>query len=145
MRLTQFSDYALRVMMYAAAQPGRLITIDETAAVYKVSRNHLMKVVNVLTRAGYLKAVRGRAGGFTLAVAPNRIRLGAVIRMTEPDFAMVECFTDDNRCQVTPTCKLRGIIQEALNAFVATLDRYTLSDLLLQPEDFGLRLEVPAS
>ncbi len=139
MRLTNFSDYALRVLMYAAAQRERLITIEETAQIYDISRNHLMKVVNVLTRAGYLKAVRGRAGGFTLAKRPDRIRIGAVLRLTEPDFALVECFSADNHCLIAPTCRLRGVLSEALAAFVAVLDRHTLDDLLLHPEDFGLQ------
>lgn len=142
MRLTQFSDYSLRVLMYAAAQRERLVTIEETALVYKISRNHLMKVVNVLTRAGYLKAIRGHAGGFTLALSPDKIRLGTIMRVTEPDFAMAECLTADNRCQITPSCRLRGMLDEALEAFFATLDRYTLNDLLLHPDDFGLQIEV---
>jgi len=70
---------------------------------------------------------------------PDRIRLGAVVRVTEPDFALVECFTADSRCQITPSCRLRGVLREALEAFVSTLDRYTLDDLLLRPEDFGLQ------
>ncbi|EQD35281.1 BadM/Rrf2 family transcriptional regulator [mine drainage metagenome] len=139
MRLTNFSDYALRVLMYAAAQRERLITIEETAQIYDISRNHLMKVVNVLTRAGYLKAVRGRAGGFTLAKRPDRIRIGAVLRLTEPDFALVECFSADNHCLIAPACRLRSVLREALAAFVAVLDRHTLDDLLLHPEDFGLQ------
>ncbi|WP_297899702.1 Rrf2 family transcriptional regulator [Metallibacterium sp.] len=139
MRLTNFSDYALRVLMYAAAQRERLITIEETAQIYDISRNHLMKVVNVLTRAGYLKAVRGRAGGFTLAKRPDRIRIGAVLRLTEPDFALVECFSAGNHCLIAPACRLRGVLREALAAFVAVLDRHTLDDLLLHPEDFGLQ------
>jgi Rrf2 family nitric oxide-sensitive transcriptional repressor len=98
MRLTNFSGYALRVLMYAAAQGDRLITIEETANVYGISRTHLMKVANQLTQAGYLKAVRGRSGGLALAKRPNRIKLGDVLRVTEPDFALVECFTADNRC-----------------------------------------------
>ena len=139
MRWTNFSDYALRVLMYAAAQRERLITIEETAQIYDISRNHLMKVVNVLTRAGYLKAVRGRTGGFTLARRPDRIRIGAVLRLTEPDFALVECFSADNHCLIAPTCRLRGVLSEALAAFVAVLDRHTLGDLLLHPENFGLQ------
>lgn len=139
MRLTNFSDYALRVLMYAAAQRERLITIEETAQIYDISRNHLMKVVNVLTRAGYLKAVRGRTGGFTLARRPDRIRIGAVLRLTEPDFALVECFSAGNHCLIAPACRLRGVLREALAAFVAVLDRHTLDDLLLHPEDFGLQ------
>ena len=133
MRLTNFSDYALRVLMYAASQGDRLITIEETADIYGISRAHLMKVVNQLTRAGYLKAVRGRSGGLTLARSPNRINVGEVLRATEPDFALVECFTPDNRCVITSRCRLRGALKEALGAFAETLDRYTLADLLLTP------------
>lgn len=139
MQLTNFSDYTLRVLMYAAAQGDRLITIEETAGVYHISRAHLMKVVNQLTRAGYLKAVRGRSGGLALAKRPERINLGDVLRTTEPDFALVECFTDSNRCVLTPRCRLRGVLHEALAAFIGTLDRYTLADLILSPEDFGLQ------
>ncbi len=139
MQLTNFSDYALRVLMYAAAQGDRLITIKETADVYSISRAHLMKVANQLTRAGYLKAVRGRSGGLALAKRPNRIKLGDVLRATEPDFALAECFGTDNRCLITPRCRLRGVLREALAAFVGTLDRYTLADLILSPEDFGIR------
>lgn len=139
MRLTNFSDYALRVLLYAAARRDELITIEETAKVYGISKAHLMKVVNQLTRAGYLKAVRGRSGGLTLAMRPNKIRLGDVVRATEPDFAMVECFTPDNQCRITPRCRLRGVLKEALGAFLSTLDGYTLADLVLRPEDFGIR------
>ncbi len=139
MRLTNFSDYALRVLMLAAARADRLITIEETAAVYGISRAHLMKVANQLTRAGFLKAVRGRSGGLTLAMAPGQINLGDVLRATEPDFALVECFTADNRCMLTPRCRLRGVLNEALSAFVVTVERYTLADLVLSPEDFGLQ------
>lgn len=139
MRLTNFSDYALRVLMYAAAQDDRLITIEETADVYGISRAHLMKVANHLTRAGYLKAVRGRSGGLALAKRPNRIKLGDVLRATEPDFALVECFTSDNHCLITPRCRLRGVLKEALAAFTGTLDRYTLADLILTPEAFGVK------
>ncbi len=139
MRLTNFSDYALRVLMYAATQGDRLITIEETAELYGISRAHLMKVANQLTRSGFLRAVRGRSGGLALAKRPDRINLGEVLRVTEPDFALVECFTVDNRCVITPHCRLRGVLQEALAAFNATLDRYTLADLILHPEDFGIQ------
>jgi Rrf2 family nitric oxide-sensitive transcriptional repressor len=139
MRLTNFSDYALRVLLYAAARPDQLITIEETAKAYGISKAHLMKVANQLTRSGYLKAVRGRSGGLALAMRPNRIRLGDVVRETEPDFTMVECFGSDNHCRITPRCRLRGVLKEALGAFMSTLDRYTLADLVLRPEDFGIR------
>ena len=108
MRLTNFSDYALRILMYAAMRSERLITIEETARVYGISRAHLMKVANQLTRAGYLKAVRGRSGGLALAKEPDDIRLGDVVRATEPDFALVDCFADGERCLITPRCRLRG-------------------------------------
>ncbi|MGE3148259.1 MAG: Rrf2 family transcriptional regulator [Pseudorhodoplanes sp.] len=139
MRLTNFSDYALRVLMYAAARDERLITIEETAEVYGISRAHLMKVVNQLTRAGYLKAVRGRSGGLMLAKRPGKIRLGDVLRATEPDFALVECLRAGDRCVISPRCRLRGALREALDAFVGTLDRYTLADLVRSPRDFGIK------
>ena len=136
MRLTNFSDYALRILMYAAVVPdGRLITIEETAEAYDISRAHLMKVANQLTRAGYLKATRGRSGGLTLAKRPDRIRLSEVLRATEPDFALVECMTADNRCMISPRCRLRGALNEALSAFLETLDGYTLADLIISPKD----------
>lgn len=139
MRLTNFSDYTLRVLMYAAAHGDRLITIEETAGIYGISRAHLMKVANLLTRAGYLRAVRGNSGGLALAKHPSKIRLGEVLRATEPDFALVECLSSDNRCLITRRCRLRGAVQEALAAFIKTLDRYTLADLLLKPQDFGIK------
>ncbi|MGN6145959.1 MAG: RrF2 family transcriptional regulator, partial [Mesorhizobium sp.] len=108
MRLTDFSDYSLRLLMYAAARADQLITIEETAQVYGISRAHLMKVANQLTRAGFLKAVRGRSGGLALAMRPERIGLGDVLRATEPDFALVECFRSDNHCLITPRWRLRG-------------------------------------
>ncbi|HEV7337427.1 MAG TPA: Rrf2 family transcriptional regulator [Bosea sp. (in: a-proteobacteria)] len=138
MRLTNFSDYSLRLLMYAATRDGQLITIEETAAVYGISRAHLMKVANLLVRAGFLKSIRGRSGGLVLARPPGEIGVGAVLRTTEPDFALVECFEAGNRCLVTPRCRLRGVLNEALTAFVTTLDRYTLADLVLRPEDFGI-------
>ncbi len=136
MRLTTFSDYALRVLLYAANADGRLVTIEETAKVYGVSRAHLMKVVNTLTRAGYLKAVRGRSGGFLLSRAPEEIRLSDVIRLAEPDFALVECFAGGNQCILTPRCGLPRVVNEALNAFIGTFDRYTLADVKLRERDF---------
>ena len=139
MRLTSFSDYSLRILMYAAAQSERLITIEETALAYGISRAHLMKVANLLTKAGFLRAVRGRSGGLVLAQPPSEISIGEVLRLTEPDFALVECFGSDNCCLVTSRCRLKGILHEALAAFLSTIDRYTLADLMLRPEDFGIR------
>lgn len=129
MRLTTFSDYALRVLMLAAAERPRLVTIDETAAFFDVSRSHLMKVVNLLVREGYLKGVRGRSGGFTLGREPADINLGAVLRMTEPDFSLVECFAQGNECILSNHCKLPGLLNEGLRAFVAVFDEHSLADL----------------
>jgi len=137
MRLTAFSDYALRLLMYAAASGERLVTIEETCQVFKISRGHLMKVANLLTREGFLKAVRGRSGGLTLARRPADIRLGDIVRATEPDFALVECFATGNQCIITKCCRLPDVLNEALNAFVETLNRYTLQDLMLKPKDFA--------
>ncbi len=136
MQLTKFSDYSLRVLMFAAASGERLVTIDETAHVYGISRAHLMKVANALTREGYLESVRGRAGGFRLARPPEEILLGGVLRLTEPDFDLVECFGTGNRCVVTGCCRLPGVLGEALGAFLSVLDRCTLADVALQPADF---------
>jgi Rrf2 family nitric oxide-sensitive transcriptional repressor len=97
-----------------------------------------MKVANLLTRAGYLTAVRGRSGGLRLGMPQEAIRLGDVVRATEPDFDLVECFAAGGGCRITPTCRLRGVLGEALVAFVSVLDGYTLADLALRPADFGL-------
>lgn len=136
MRLTTLSDYALRVLMYAAVSGDKLLTIEETARTYQISRAHLMKVVNILVRQGFLRGVRGRSGGFMLAKAPNAIIVGDVVRATEPDFALVECFATGNQCIVTGCCKLPAMLNEALNSFIATLDRYTIADLMLERSDF---------
>ena len=138
MRLTRFSDYSLRVLMYAATQSERLITIEEVAKTYRISRTHLMKVCNQLTKAGFLRATRGRSGGLTLARPPSEIGIGAVLRLTEPDFELVECFGGGKDCVIAPRCRLQGVLHEALAAFLATVDRYTLADLMLNPADFGL-------
>ncbi|TGQ27114.1 Rrf2 family transcriptional regulator, partial [Mesorhizobium sp. M00.F.Ca.ET.216.01.1.1] len=117
MRLTNFSDFALRMLMYAASAGDHLITIEETARTFKVSKAHLNKVANTLTRGGYLKAVRGRSGGLALGLRPEMIRIGDVIRLTEPDFAVVECFATVNQCVLTGTCKLSNMFGEAIASF----------------------------
>jgi Rrf2 family transcriptional regulator, nitric oxide-sensitive transcriptional repressor len=111
MRVTTLSDYALRLLMMADAAGDKLITIEAAAERYKISRSHLMKVANVLTRAGYLVAVRGRSGGLRLARPAGEIRIGDVIRATEPDFALVECLGADNHCVIAQACKLRIFLQ----------------------------------
>lgn len=136
MQLTKFSDYALRVLMYAHAAGDRRVTIEEMAASYRISRAHLMKVVNALTRAGYLTGVRGRSGGLTLARPAGEIRLGEVVRSTEPDFALVECFATGNQCVITGCCRLPRALRQALDAFLNALDQHTLASVALKPRDF---------
>lgn len=136
MQLTSFSDYALRVLMYAHAAGDRLVTIEEMAGSYRISRAHLMKVVNALTRGGYLEAVRGRSGGLKLARPAAEIVLGDVVRATEPDFALVECFSTGNQCVIARCCRLQNALTEALDAFLGALDRHTLETIALKPRDF---------
>jgi Rrf2 family nitric oxide-sensitive transcriptional repressor len=145
MRLTMFSDLALRVLMYTHAAGDRLVTIDEITSAYKVSRAHLNKVVNALTRAGYLKAVRGRSGGVKLGKPAEKIGIGNVIRATEPDFALVECFATGNRCVITKCCKLQDVLDDALQAFLATLDQHTLATIAIKPRDFMSPPLMPAN
>ncbi len=130
MRLAEYTDYTLRVLMYCAAHPGRLITIGELADWHAVSKNHLMKIVNDLARQGILETTRGRGGGLRLAVSPASIRVGDVVRNCETDFRLVECFDSrTDTCSLTPTCRLRGVLNAALRAYFIELDAATLSDI----------------
>ncbi|HEU0162079.1 MAG TPA: Rrf2 family transcriptional regulator [Rhizomicrobium sp.] len=133
MRLTFYSDYSLRLLMYAAVRHGELVTIQEVADAYGISKGHLMKVAFQLGRKGYLETVRGRGGGFRLSRSPDRIGLGEVVRMTEEDFTMVECFDPrSNTCAISGPCRLRGVLSKALQAYFAVLDEYTLADLAVK-------------
>jgi Rrf2 family nitric oxide-sensitive transcriptional repressor len=129
MRLTTFSDYSLRVLIYLAAEPDRRATIAEIAQAFGISENHLMKVVHFLGKQGWLRNVRGKGGGMELAHAPADIRLGAVVRACETQLP-AECFDrETNRCVITPVCKLKHVLAEASAAMYATLDKYTLEDI----------------
>ena len=129
MRLTTFSDYSLRVLIYLAADPDRRATIAEIAKAFDVSENHLMKVVHFLGKAGWLRNLRGKGGGLELARAPDDIRIGAVVRDCESQLT-AECFDRaTNRCVITPACQLRHALKEASDAFYSTLDQYTLQDI----------------
>ena len=129
MRLTVYSDYALRLLMYAALRPGELVTIQQVADAYGISRNHLMKVAFELGRYGFLETVRGRRGGVRLARPPEKIGLGEVVRRTEDDFILVECFGAADACVLSGPCRLKGALARALKAYLAVLDDYTLADL----------------
>lgn len=140
MRLTVLSDYSLRVLMYAGAAPERLVTIEEMARAYGISDNHLMKVVQTLARGGFIETVRGRGGGIRLARPAEQISIGSVLRVTEEDFGLVECFRSGNACRVTRVCRLRGILEEGLGAFFNVVDERTLADLLVRPKQFAAEL-----
>lgn len=141
MRLTSFSDYALRLLIYAAEHPDRLITIEEAAIAYDISRSHLTKVANVLTRAGFLVAVRGRSGGLRMGRAADELTLGEVLRVTEPDFAGIECFGPDAGTGTTASAgrpaRLDTAIADALTAFLSVMDSRTLAQLLESPPARG--------
>lgn len=140
MRLTFYTDFSLRMLMYLAVK-DELSTIEEIAAAYGISRNHLMKVAHRLGRNGFIETVRGRGGGLRLSRKPGEIRVGDVVRTTEDDFRMVECFDmETNTCRITGACKLKGILGEALNAWAAVLDRYTLADLVVEPRPIAQKL-----
>lgn len=130
MRLTSYSDYSLRLLMYAAVKRDELVTIQEVADAYSISKNHLMKVAFDLGRNGFLETVRGRNGGLRLSRKPSEIGLGEVLRTTEEDFTMVECFNArSNTCIISGHCRLRGALSRALKAYFEVLDEYTLADL----------------
>lgn len=131
MRLTLYTDYALRVLIYVALKRPEVATINEIAQSYQISRNHLMKVVRHLGILGYLETVRGKGGGIRLAKAPSTINLAEVVRSTEEDLALVECFQPrPPHCCIQPDCVLRAALQVALNAFLKVLNRYTLNHLI---------------
>ena len=138
MQLSKFTDFALRVLLLAASTRDSNITIREAADIYDVSHAHLKKVVLKLSRHGYLESVRGHGGGFRLGMPPEQINLGALIRLTETDFALVECYNPGSTCCIQSSCLLPGILNEALAAFLAVMDRHSLQDIVLHPKMFPL-------
>src|SRR3569623_1746978 len=126
MRLTRYTDYAMRVLLYLGARPERLCSLAEIAGAYRISQNHLMKVVNDLVREGYVASARGRFGGIRLGRVAEESNVGAGIRHTEDGFDLADC----GGCVIAPACGLTGALPEALAGFVAVLDGYTLADLL---------------
>jgi Rrf2 family nitric oxide-sensitive transcriptional repressor len=130
MRLAEYTDYTLRVLMYCAGRRDELVTIGELAERHAVSRNHLMKIVNDLARQGVLETTRGRGGGLRLAKDPASIRIGDVVRAAETDFRLVECFdASTDTCTLTPTCRLKHVFDAALRAYFRELDGATLADI----------------
>ena len=135
MRLTQLTDYAMRVLIHLAQHPQRLCTIAEVAGHYRVSQAHLVKVTHLLGRAGWIATTRGNGGGMRLARSPQDIRLGEVVRSMEPDFFIVECFSNGSSCTLTGSCRLTGVMDGALRSFMDYLDGHTLADILPPPPD----------
>jgi len=140
MRLTIFTDYTLRVLIYLGAHQheGRLATISDIATVYGISENHLMKIVHHLAKQGYVETTRGKGGGMRLARAPELINIGDVVRGAEEDLAVVECFRKGARqCPIAPACALGGVLERAMHAFFEVLDGQTLANLLQPRKDLA--------
>ncbi|MCM3619230.1 Rrf2 family transcriptional regulator [Sutcliffiella horikoshii] len=139
MKLTLYTDYSLRVLLYLASAPEekRLVQIKDIAQSYGISKNHLMKVTFHLGKLGYVETIRGRNGGLKLAVLPEEINIGKLVRQTEEDFHMVECFHEHSSCILSPDCKLKGVLYQALQAFLSVLDQYTLKDLIINKEQLA--------
>jgi Rrf2 family nitric oxide-sensitive transcriptional repressor len=125
MRLTRYSDYALRVLIYLSSRPEKLCSIAEISRAYGISNNHLMKVVQELGRAGYVSTLRGRSGGIRLALPASEIKVGDVLRSTEGRFDLADC----GQCGLAPACGMTSVLNEAVEAFLAVLDRYSFADL----------------
>ena len=134
MRLTTFTDYTFRVLTYLGLHPKQLATVAELADAYDISKNHLTKVVHYLGQKGYIETLRGKGGGIRLALSPDKIQIGLLVRDTEKGSSLVECFSQGRcDCKIVPACRLTGILQEAQQAFFLVLDKYTLSDLITNP------------
>lgn len=130
MHITRYTDYSLRVLMYLAVRREQLTTIQEVADSYHISKNHIMKVVHQLNLMGYIETIRGKNGGIRLKLEPDAINIGVLIRETEQDLNLVECFSSSGGCAITPVCGLKGVLAEALRAFFNTLDQYSLADIM---------------
>ena len=130
MKLTRYTDYSLRVLLHLAAHPDRLCSIAEISRAYRISENHLMKVVHDLGKGGFIATTRGRGGGLRLGRPADAITIGAVVRYTEDGLVLVDCVP----CVIAPACSLTGLLDDAMGAFLAVLDRATLADMLPDPE-----------
>jgi Rrf2 family nitric oxide-sensitive transcriptional repressor len=130
MKLTAFTDYSLRVLIYLATEPDRRATVAEISAAFDIKTNHLTKVVHHLARCGWVATVRGKGGGLVLALPAEQISVGKVVRDTEGAALPAECFgPEKSHCAIAPSCRLKGVLAEAVDAFHAVLDRYTLADI----------------
>ncbi len=132
MRLTMYTDYSLRVLIFLASKPStEMSTVQEISDAYQISKNHLTKIVHELGKLELIETTRGRGGGIRLSVDPSSINVGELVRKTEDDFHLVECFDPSkNTCILSKACLLKGVLYEALQAYFAVLDRYTIADFL---------------
>jgi len=131
MQLTSYTDYSLRALLYLAKKTERLVTVTEISEHYGVSRNHMVKVVHNLGALGFVKTVRGKSGGVRLKMDPKDIRISDVVKNTEPHMDIQECFNrDTNTCPLIDDCRLKGVLHEARLAFMTTLAKHTLEDML---------------
>lgn len=143
MKLTLFSDYSLRILMFAALRQDKSFSVDDIARAYGISRHHAAKAVNFLTRHGYLKSRRGRGGGIRLGLEPGNIRIGQLVRQTENGSPLVECFDPaSNTCPLLRACLLKGALSQASNAFYNALDHYSLADLVHKPAPLQCALQL---
>ena len=141
MRLTTYTDYTMRVLIYMGLNPGEWTTVAELAERYDISRNHLTKVIHHLGQLGYIETLRGKGGGIRLRAKPNEINLGTVVRETEKNSVLVECFDPaTSHCKITPACRLTPILAEAQEAFYKVLEKYTLADLVEDPGSLKMLL-----
>jgi len=133
MQLSKLTDYALRTLVLVAVRDPELVTVAEIARVHRIPEGHVRKITNLLAREGFLASVRGRTGGYRLASPAERIVLGRVVRATESDLRLVECFDPSSAlCRLEPGCVLRAVLAEALDAFLAVLDRTTLAEIVVE-------------
>lgn len=131
MQLSLHADYGLRVLLYLGSHPGQIISTQQISDAYGISKNHLVRVMQTLGDAGYVRVIPGRSGGVTLAKDPSEIRLGDVVRDAEPNLHLVECFEPEtNTCPIIAVCGLKTRLAEALEAFIAELNKQSLADLL---------------
>lgn len=143
MRMTLHTDYALRMLICLATGSDSQSTVNDIARTYGLSRNHLLKVALNLKNMGLVSTSRGRAGGVRLALPPDRINIGKLVRGLEDDFAVVECMrADGGACVIAPACRLKSVVREALNAYLAVFDKYSLADLVVNGEAIRLLLDI---
>ena len=135
MHITRYTDYSLRVLIYLSLNTEKRSTIKDIAHSYGISKNHLMKVVHNLNKCGYIETLRGKKGGMRLSKNPENINVGKLVLELEPDFNLVECFSHNGNCAITPVCELKSILGSALSEFIKKLSEYTLADVIVKGDE----------